>query len=484
MIAARRLSAPFQFWDLISGAWLQLSLVSQFTLAACPVVFIAMLAIGSWVSDSIENAVATNSAVETVLYVDSLVTPLVQDLESGVTISDVHRQALDQVFSTSAANKVIIRVKVWRPKNTVAYSNLKEIIGVNFPLSSNLEAAWGGAVFVEFNNLINDENRTEKLLGVPLLEIYAPVRSLTTHKIIAVAELYQRADGLAADLTKAKIIVWSIVAGTMLTMLSLLTLIVQRGSQTIDNQKTVLESQIDQLSKTLEQNEALRSHLVLAYNRTAEINERFLRKLGADLHDGTAQLLGLAMLRLDSLKPAFPMKESDVTAKQGNFTMVKRALSDALQEVRQISAGLVLPELNKMTLSEALHLAIRLHEQRTGTTVAFKLDRALDHCTDDMKACIYRFVQEGLNNAFRHAGGKGQSLRAEIVDGLLEVEVADKGPGFAVQPQIGSNSGLGLVGLRDRVSSLGGTLELRVLPDRGSALLARFSNFLRVVGDE
>lgn len=484
MIAARRWSAPFQFWDLISGAWLQLSLVSQFMLAACPVVFIAMLAIGSWVSDSIENGVAKNSAVETALYVDSLVTPLVQDLETGTTISDEQKLALDQVFATTAANNIIVRVKIWRPKNTIVYSNLKEIIGVNFPLSADLEEAWGGAVAVEFNKLFEEENRTEKLLGVPLLEIYTPVRSLKTHKIIAVAELYQRADVLAADLTKAKVIVWSIVAGTMLTMLSLLTLIVQRGSQTIDSQKTILESQIDQLSKALDQNEALRSHLMLAYNRTAEINERFLRKLGADLHDGTAQLLGLALLRLDSLKPAFPVKETDIIAKQGNFSMVKKALADALQEVRQISAGLVLPELSKMTLSEGLQLAIRLHEQRTGTTVAFKLNRALDQCTDDMKACIYRFVQEGLNNAFRHAGGKGQALRAEIVDGLLEVEVADKGPGFAVEPQIGPNSGLGLVGLKDRVSSLGGTMELRVLPDGGSALLARFSNFLRVVGDE
>ena len=101
-----------------------------------------------------------------------------------------------------------------------------------------------------------------------------------------------------------------------------------------------------------------------------------------------------------------------------------------------------------------------------------------------MKACLYRFVQEGLNNAFRHAGGRGQTLRAEIVDGLLEVEVSDKGLGYAVTPQLWSNSGLGLVGLKDRVSSLGGTLELRALPEGGRALLARFSSFLRDVGHE
>ena len=115
MIAVRRVSAPFQLWDLISGAWFQLSLVSQFTLAACPVVFIAMLAIGSWVSDSIETAVATNSAVETVLYLDSLVTPLVQELDAGVTISEERRQSLDQVFATAAANKVMMAIKPNQP---------------------------------------------------------------------------------------------------------------------------------------------------------------------------------------------------------------------------------------------------------------------------------------------------------------------------------------------------------------------------------
>ncbi len=47
-----------------------------------------------------------------------------------------------------------------------------------------------------------------------------------------------------------------------------------------------------------------------------------------------------------------------------------------------------------------------------------------------LKTCVYRFAQEGLNNAFRHAEAEGQTVRARCEDGLLTVEVSDRGPGF------------------------------------------------------
>ena len=71
------------------------------------------------------------------------------------------------------------------------------------------------------------------------------------------------------------------------------------------------------------------------------------------------------------------------------------------------------------------------------------------------KISIYRFVQEGLNNAWRHGKGRNQAVKAGVKSGRLIVEVMDGGPGF----EPGRSEGLGLAGLRERIESIGGQFE-------------------------
>ena len=89
------------------------------------------------------------------------------------------------------------------------------------------------------------------------------------------------------------------------------------------------------------------------------------------------------------------------------------------------------------------------------------------------KVCIYRFVQEGLNNAYRHAGGIGQTVHVASDGRELTVEVADKGPGFSPAKSSGGDR-LGLAGLRDRVESLGGKFSLEAQLGSGTRLRASF----------
>ncbi|MNL40826.1 Sensor histidine kinase LiaS [compost metagenome] len=74
------------------------------------------------------------------------------------------------------------------------------------------------------------------------------------------------------------------------------------------------------------------------------------------------------------------------------------------------------------------------------------------------KICIYRFVQEALNNAYRHAGGVGQRVSQWVTGDYVTIEVGDNGPGF--DPDRVKPTGLGLEGLRERIESLGGTFEV------------------------
>jgi len=117
-----------------------------------------------------------------------------------------------------------------------------------------------------------------------------------------------------------------------------------------------------------------------------------------------------------------------------------------------------------------LELAVRQHEQRTGSAVSAAIDKLPANVSSSRKVCIYRFVQEGLNNAYRHAAGIGQTVHASSDGRELTVEVADKGPGFSPS----NGNGLGLAGLRDRVESLGGTFSLATRLGSGTRLRASF----------
>jgi signal transduction histidine kinase len=81
-------------------------------------------------------------------------------------------------------------------------------------------------------------------------------------------------------------------------------------------------------------------------------------------------------------------------------------------------------------------------------------------------------VQEGLTNAFRHAGGKGQKVhvRRDGVD--IAVEISDSGPGFNGLP-VGDTDHLGLAAMRERTESLGGVFSILSAVGAGSAIIAR-----------
>jgi signal transduction histidine kinase len=231
--------------------------------------------------------------------------------------------------------------------------------------------------------------------------------------------------------------------------------IVLRGSEMIASQRKALEGRVADLSRLLRQNEELRLRVQSASSRAAALNERFLKRISADLHDGPAQLLALASLRLGGSRPG-----EGASPDPGELESIRNYLDDAMREIRSICRGLTLPHIEAMRLPELLRSAVAAHEQRTGTTVSLSVPNSAPEISAAEKICVYRFVQEGLNNAFRHARGAGQSVSAEFSDATLVINVSDQGGGFdAAAEQQGG--GLGLAGLRDRVESLGGAFEVK-----------------------
>jgi signal transduction histidine kinase len=210
------------------------------------------------------------------------------------------------------------------------------------------------------------------------------------------------------------------------------------------------------MKELVDHNLRLRLRVQGAAARSSAVYDQSLRRIGADLHDGPAQLLGFAALRLDGLRGG----ASDTRAR-ADVDEIAQAVRDSILEIRSISRGLSLPDIELRGLEEILQGVADAHTARTGASVTVHIaPPILPHLPIAVKICCFRFAQEGLNNGWRHADGKGQELRLRIDDNHLHLCVLDRGQGFANLPidLAAVEDGLGLAGLIDRVESLGGQI--------------------------
>ncbi len=465
------LTAPLPLRRTGSLRWRDWSLATQFAVAGGIVMLVAMMLVGRWVSMRIEEAVVRNTANATAQYMESFISPLSQDLAKFDTLSPVARQAIDEIFTNTPLGKRVVSFKIWKGNGLVVEASDKSIVGKIFPVDADLLTAWNGEVAASFSALMDAENAAEQALGVPLLEIYSPIREVWSGEVIGVAEFYEIGTELQTELRDARLNSWLAVALVMFLIGSSLYAIVLRGSRTIDTQKAALTSQLQRLTELSEHNTALRRRVQNAAARASAQNDQSLRQVGADLHDGPAQLMGFAALRLDAIRGAV----ADPAAK-ADLSSVEHAVKDAIKELRTIARGLSLPQIEQRPLDELVQSLTEAHAARTGTSVAVDCTLPPDRpFSPAIKICIYRFVQEGLNNAWRHAGGVGQKVDLTLQGSLLVLTVSDGGPGFAATepggtPVAGDGSGMGLSGLQDRVESLGGVFE-RLTPLGGGAAI-------------
>ena len=263
-----------------------------------------------------------------------------------------------------------------------------------------------------------------------------------------------------------KQIFWYILGATVM-LLATLFYSFKRGLKTIENREEQLNQQISGMSNLLSINRDMQKNMKIASRRAVELNEHFLRRVGSDLHDGPAQLIGYSVMRLDRVSKDERSKELSE-----EFHVVKEALDGALKEIRDISSGLVLPELEHMTLEQALDKVISRNSVNSDTNVVQYYKDLPDQIPLPIKICVYRFVQEGLNNANRHGKAEKCRVSAYVKDDMLHLSLKDNGIGFR-KSQLSTEGGhLGLMGLKDRIESLGGTFSINSKLGVGTAIKA------------
>ena len=449
--------------------WSELGLTTRFGLVSALIILSGMLVLGEWVARRIAEGVVHSHAASAALYANSVVKMQVQELKNQSTLSKETLQGIDDLIRP----RPIAGFRIWK-NNTVVYSERKDLVGRTFPPSPVRNRALAGEVVAVYRLAGNAPSAPIVTPGEWLLEVYAPVRENGTNRIIALAETYEIASSLRTDIRNARIGSWLLTAAIGMGMLALQTAIVHGGNLTIQRQRTDLEQQIHMLSTTRDENKSLR-HANDAGERASETQERFLRRVGADLHDGPLQLIAMAVLRVDSMKGLLESSEPDMLREAlEDLDLVHGSLSDTMVELRNIAAGLALPEIEHHALPLVIRTAARRHERQSGLPVACAVDHPLPDVRPVIKESIYRFLQEGLSNALHHAGGRGQSIRCRLLGGKIEVSVLDEGPGIGATARSANGHGQGLTGLRYRIEALGGALSIADRSSGGTALVASF----------
>ncbi len=462
----------------------RLSLVRLLLAGGAVILLAGMMVVGTWVGREIESGVISRAGTVTSLYVDSLVSAHVQSLADDGKLRDPDRAALDRLLSGTPLGQHIVAFKIWAPDGRILYSTNPVLDGRQFPVKPALAGAFAGQVRSDIANLADPENEFESKRWSRLIETYAPVRAVSTGAIIAVSEFYQATDDLAQEVGAARLRSWFFVGAATLAMFLLLAGLVRHASNTISTQQSELSEKVAQLTAALAQNEQLHDRVRRAAARTTALNERFLHRIAADLHDGPGQDLALALLRMESLAEtcsACAVSEGRPVGEE--FRTVHSALQSALADLRAVSGGLRLPELDRLSLADTARRAARDYERKAGLHVALELDDVPDDGPLPVKFTLYRLLQESLANGRRHGGGEDQRVTLRRHDGQLLVEVADGGRGFDARTAV-TDGHLGIAGMRQRVEILGGTFSVESAPGEGTRIRASLPLSAPGLGDE
>jgi signal transduction histidine kinase len=198
--------------------------------------------------------------------------------------------------------------------------------------------------------------------------------------------------------------------------------------------------------------------------RLVQVQETERRALARELHDEVGQALSAVLLELRNLSAALAKRSPEQANTQ--VETIKSLVEGTVGVVRNMSLLLRPSMLDDLGLVPALRWQARETSKRTGMDISVATERIPEDLPDEYKTCIYRVVQEALHNCSRHSHATTVRVRVQQDPGGLTLTVQDDGQGFDVR----QSKGMGLLGIEERVSHLGGTTRVHSEPGHGAIL--------------
>ncbi len=450
-------SRPAAMRNLLS-TFKRLRLEVQFIIIASFVVVALMIALAIWTTNRLEKTVFNSVGSLGAAYLQTFVAPLIseEDIRRGV-LPPVVEDKLKQLLGTSALGQHVHELKIWAPDGSLMYSTSGKTIDEKV-VFDELQHALKGEIMVSRTLIEKHEYTGEEQRGM-YIEVYAPLVRDEAGKVLLVGEFYERPDFLLGELSTAWRETISIVLFLSVPMLALLFLIVRSGSLLIDRQHAAIRHSLKRALELSNQNRRLRGAAETARLEAGKLNEMILDQIGTDLHDGPVQLLTLLKLKLSDMA-AQPSGGEPQVSRQDVGKLVN-TVTTVLEELRNISSDLVLPELDDMSLNDTIQLAVRRHVDLIGREVDVVGLIAAQTADAHLNICVYRFIQEALMNSERHAPANRQHLRYGMRHNRLFITVADVGTAASVSttPRSNGRSGLGTITQKRRIRAFGGRMR-------------------------
>ncbi len=222
----------------------------------------------------------------------------------------------------------------------------------------------------------------------------------------------------------------------------------------------------DELQRSLEENRQLSRQLI----QTAEEEKR---RLARDMHDECGQVLVALQLGMETLQH-FPAGNDPAMGRQ--IAKLVGLVGQMEEHIRDVSARLRPAMLENVGLAPTLNL----HVQQLGRQVSEILFRyhslgTASRLSWEAEIALFRICQEALNNVIRHSRAKRVYITLDWQPQRVVLVVEDDGTGFdqrGVQQSPVGNRGLGLWGMRERVASIGGRLDVISEPGKGTLVRA------------
>lgn len=199
--------------------------------------------------------------------------------------------------------------------------------------------------------------------------------------------------------------------------------------------------------------------------RLVAVQEQERRSISRELHDEVGQSLGALLVEIGQLGKLVP---SEDRVAQAQLTHIKSVAETAVKSVRDIALLLRPPMLDDLGLVAALEWQAREISRRSEMEVEVHSERVSEDLSDELKVCIYRLVQEALNNAASHSSANSAKVTLVQLAGNIHVEIVDNGVGF----DPGRSRGMGILGMEERVRYLGGWLAIASTPGKGATVTA------------
>jgi signal transduction histidine kinase len=236
----------------------------------------------------------------------------------------------------------------------------------------------------------------------------------------------------------------------------------KRSSDPVTPTERALVEQLASQAGLVLKNERLIDELRASRRRIVSAQDERARKLERDIHDGAQQQL-VALAVRHRLAASLVGKDDDRL--RATLQSLQAETNDALENLRDLARGIYPPLLADRGLVQALSA-----QARKAPIEVDVLSDGVGRYTQEVEAAVYFCCLEALQNVAKYANARHVDVRFRHSDGELVFDISDDGAGFDPSQ---TPRGTGLQGMADRLEAIGGRLEVRSTPGRGTTVTGR-----------